>query len=368
MEKKVKKSGNELIRHFEKVSKNFSEEGVEHLQENIVDRLSHARHVRLLIIEWVLLVAAITFFAITQAYWYTDSYATTTYTNGGTYTEATLGKINSLNPLFASTNSEKTLSKLLFSSIASVDYSGHTGLDLAKSITYDNNAKIYKVVLKDDLKWSDGDELNADDVIFTTTLLKSPVINSSYSSNLTGVSVKKIDQKTIEFSLKSPNVYFATNLDFPILPEHILRDVSPKLLLENSFSAAPTGSGPFSYNASQAIGTDGEETVYLVPNTNYHKGSPKLDSFAVHAYVKTDDIISALNSGSVTASAEITSSDIDKITSTSLSEHDSLLNYGVFAFINMKSELLSSKNLRKAMQQGIDMSTVRSALHNESEL
>jgi len=67
-------SGQKIARKFTRLSKKASVATLEHVEENLVDRLSHIRRVRLLILEWALLVAAIIFLSITQAYWYTESY------------------------------------------------------------------------------------------------------------------------------------------------------------------------------------------------------------------------------------------------------------------------------------------------------
>lgn len=361
---KKKKSGQSLTKKITNFSKKAGEEVIEHAQENIVDRISHVREVRLLILEWSLLVIAIIFLAIAQAYWYSESYAVETYTDGGTYTEGTLGEVNSLNPLFAQTSSEKTLSKLLFASLSSPDYSGHSGYDLAKSITSDSDAKNWTITLRDGLKWSDGEPLTNDDVIFTANLIKNPLVNSSYSSNLSRAEVSETNDGKIQFTLPSSNVYFATSLDFPILPEHILKDANPELLLESSFSSKPISSGPYVYNATQAIGSKGEKSVYLSANENYYKGKPLIDSFIVHAFTTEDDIVTALNAGTITASGDLSGDNINKITSTSLDKHETSLNYGVFAFLNNDS---LNKQLRTALKQGIDMNKVREGM-NEHEL
>lgn len=361
---KKKKSGQSLTKKITNFSKKAGEEVIEHAQENIVDRISHVREVRLLILEWSLLVIAIIFLAIAQAYWYSESYAVETYTDGGTYTEGTLGEVNSLNPLFAQTSSEKTLSKLLFASLSSPDYSGHSGYDLAKSITSDSDAKNWTVTLRDGLKWSDGEPLTNDDVIFTANLIKNPLVNSSYSSNLSRAEVSETNDGKIQFTLPSSNVYFATSLDFPILPEHILKDANPELLLESSFSSKPISSGPYIYNATQAIGSKGEKSVYLSANENYYKGKPLIDSFVVHAFTTEDDIVAALNAGTITASGDLSGDNINKITSTNLDKHETSLNYGVFAFLNNDS---LNKQLRTALKQGIDMNKVREGM-NEHEL
>lgn len=359
-------SGQKIARKLTLFSRKAGEATIEHVEENIIDRFSHIRRVRLLILEWALLVIAILFLSITQAYWYSDSYATETYENGGTYTEATLGEVKTLNPLFANSNSEKTISKLLFSSLSQNDYSGHSGYGLAKSIKTTDNGKTWVVKLRDNLKWSDGEPLTNDDVIFTANLIKNPLLNSNYSSNLSGVSVKENDDKTITFGLSTSNVYFAAALDFPILPKHILEGVSPELILEHNFSSKPIGSGPYVYNHTQSIGNLGEKVVYFQSNANYYKGRPKIDSFVVHSFLKSDDIVNALNNGTVTASGELNGADTKKVTSNNMIKRQSSLNYGVFAFFN--TDNVSDKAFRKALKQGINVTKIREVLDGEQAL
>ena len=366
MKKKIS-SGQKIVRRFKLFSKKAGEATIEHVEENIIDRFSHIRRVRLLILEWALLVIAIVFLSITQAYWYSDSYATETYRKGGTYTEGTLGEVKTLNPLFASTNSEKTISKLLFATLSAPDYSGHYGLVLAKSITTDDTGKTWTVKLRDNLKWSDNEPLTNEDVIFTVNLIKNPLLNSNYSSNLNGVTVSEREEdKALIFTLASSNTYFESALDFPILPKHILADVKPDLILEHSFSSNPVSSGAYKYNNTQAIGNIGEKSVYLRANANYYKGAPKVDSFIVHAFVKSEDIVGALNNGTITASADVSVLDKEKVTSSNISERQSTLGYGAFAFIN--TTRVSDKRLRSAIQQGVNMENVRSVLDGEQPL
>ncbi len=367
MEQTIKKSGQKLAKRLSRFSRKAGAEGKEHIRENVVDRFSHIRKIRLLILEWSLLMIAIIMLTITQSVLYRDSYAVDTFTNGGTYSEATLGRVNSLNPLFASTSSEKVLSRLMFSTLSAVDYSGHVGLGLAASIKNDDSGKIWTVKLRDNLKWSDGEPITNEDVLYTVGVIQSPAVISSYATNLSGVTVEIQDDELV-FTLPTPYADFSSALEFPILPSHILEDVAPSMLLEDTFSTKPVTSGAFSYNASQSIGNTGEKAVYLSPNEDYYNGKPMLDSFIVHAYPTTDDIVEAINSGAVTATAELSPTDREKVTSSSVYERQTALSSGVFAFFNTTSPIFSNKALRKAMQQGIDMRSLRAPLSGESPL
>lgn len=368
MKHSVKRSGQKLTKRFFRFSRKATEDGIEHVQENLVERLPNVRRVRLLVLEWLLLVGIVIFLAITQGIMYRNSYAVITYGNGGTYTEATLGKVNSLNPLFASTSSEKTLSKLLFACLSAPDYSGHTGLDLAESIKSDQSGKVWSIKLRDNLKWSDGSPITNEDVLYTVDIIQDPKVNTSYSSNLANVKVMEDANGRIIFDLPRAYANFPSALNIPVLPAHILKDVSPELLLEHSFSTTPVTSGPFTYNAAQAIGTEGEKLIYLLANPNYYKGKPMLDSFAVHAYLDTDKIISALRNGSVTATAELSAADSDEVLTSNLHEKQTALSSGIFAFFNMDSPTLSNKVLRASIRLGVDWSQLRNLSNSDTPL
>ena len=345
-----------------------SREGREHLRENVIDRVSHIRTIRLFMLEWSLLAAVIIILAIIQSFWYSDSYAITTWGKGGTYTEATLGKINSLNPLFANTSSEKTLSKLMFATLSQPDYSGHTGLGLAASIKTDESGLNWTVRLRENLKWSDSEPITNADVVYTIKTLQTPGLNSTYAANFAGVTLEETEDGALLFKLPAAYANFSSALNVPILPAHVLSEVSPSLLLENSFSTSPITSGAFSYNASQTIGSSGERIVYLNANPNYYRRAPLLDSFAVHAYPTTDEIISAVKSGSVTATAELLPTDAENIVSGLISEHQATISSGVFLFMNLRSTAFSDKALRKALQSGIDIRSLRAPLGDELPL
>jgi len=357
----TKKSGQKIVRRLSRFSAKAREASIESVEENVISRTSHLRDVRLFIVEWCCLVLGIILLAIAQASWYSSSYSYSGYVSGGTFTEATLGKVSSLNPLFATTNSEKTIATLLFSGLTKNDYSGHVGLALAESIDVSDDGKEYLVRLRDNLYWSDGEPLTADDVIFTAGLIQDHNINTAYSANLSGVKIRSHDDGIL-FVLPSPYSGFESALDFPILPEHILGDTDPAQILASSFSSNPVSSGPFSFNASQSIGNSGEVVVYLSSNQYYYKPQPMLDSFAIHAYPTKDPIITAVNAGTITATAELTASDTSQITSNRFYSRDTTINTAVYAFFNCTMGIFSDSTIRSAVREGVNIDQVREVL------
>ena len=333
--KKKRKSFSVLWHEFlDKIGKHFS--------RLFVGRLQNAREVRLWVVEWVLLVIVVFLFAIVQIFWYSDAYETDAFVAGGDYSEATLGKVNSMNPLYATTSSERVLSKLLFANLFSPDISGHQKGELAKSAVMDETGKIWTVTLRDNLLWSDGEPITADDIIFTVGLISNSSAKTTISSDFSRVKLEKVDDKTVKFILPSVYLEFRDSLEFPLVPSHLLKDVNPALVYENSFSMQPVGSGPFVLNALQSstTGESNMQTIYLNRNDNYFLSDAMLYSFTLKTYENTDDIIAAMKANDVRATAELGAESAGQLPA-SLGERTSLINGGVFAFINTKSDVLN---------------------------
>ena len=367
MKNSIKKRGQRFVRRFSRASVKASEESKEHIKENLIERFSHIANIRLLILEWSLLVAALIMLAVAQAFWFGDSYAENVFIDGGTYTEATLGEVKSMNPLFATTSSEKVLSKLMFATISTIDYSGHAGTGLAESIRSDESGKVWTVKLREGLKWSDGEPITNDDVIFTANLIKNPTVSSIYDSNLSNVKISENEQGEIVFDLPVSYADFITALNFPVVPKHVLGEADPKTLIENNFSNAPVTSGAFSYNATQ-ISAGEEKIYYLSANPNYYLGNVMLNSFAVHTFNTKDDIIQAVNAGSVTGTAELTETEADQVTTGQFLVKKSGLNSGAFIFFNTAHDVVKNTEMRVAIRQGIDMGKIRASAADDSAL
>ena len=364
----IKKRGQKFLRKFSRVSVKASEESKEHIKENLIGRISHIENIRLLVLGWSLLVAALIMLAATQSIWFRDTYSEDVFSSGGTYTEATIGDVSSLNPLFATTNSEKTLSRLMFATLATIDYSGHPGIGLAASILPSEGGKVWTVKLRDGLKWSDGAPLTNEDVLFTVDLIKNSSVNSIYDSNLANVKVAENENGEIVFTLPSVYADFISALNIPIVPKHELDDADPKTLIEDTFSNTPVTSGAFSLNALQSIANGNEKIYYLSANPNYYKGHTLLDSFAIHTYKDKDSVVNALNSGAVTATAELSGPDADRVVAGQFIKKNSSLNSGAYIFFNTTSEIVKNKDLRSAIRQGIDLEKIRAAAPDTTAL
>lgn len=65
MKQAIKKRKQRISKKWERFSRQFKEDSREHIQENLIDRLASARKVRLLILEWCLLIIVVISLALT---------------------------------------------------------------------------------------------------------------------------------------------------------------------------------------------------------------------------------------------------------------------------------------------------------------
>ncbi len=330
-----------------------------HIERNFLGRLSHIENIRLLIFEWGLLVFALIMLAATQAFWFAHSYAEDTFGEGGTYSEATLGTVSTLNPWFATTSSEKTLSRLMFATLAANDYSGHPGLGLAESIRSSENGRVWTVKLRNGLKWSDGEPITNADVLWSINAIKDPAVKSVYDANLAGVEAAENEAGEIVLSLPQPYADFIAALEFPVLPKHKLENADLKRLAEDAFSTAPVTSGPFKFNAMQTTGAGEEKVYYLSANPDYYRGEPLVASFAVQTYTTREALIQALKAGVVTATAELTDVESAGVAAPQLTKKNAAMNSGVYLFFNTRSLIINSREMRRAIREGLDIEAIR---------
>lgn len=113
---------------------------------------------------------------------------------------------------------------------------------LAESFELADDLKSITFKLRDGLKWSDGEPLTADDVVFTYDYIKKfPALDFiSISAQL--ASVEKVDDTTVRFNLNEPNSLIAnTIVSMPIVPAHIWSKIDDPVTFANE---SPVGSGP----------------------------------------------------------------------------------------------------------------------------
>lgn len=336
---------------------------VKHAHKFIIKRWDNVRDVQWHIIAWIMTMSVLIAATGLQLMWHQQNYRTLAPANNGTYVEAAIGPVDTLNPLFANSSAEQSLSRLMFSSILRYDTSGKLGNDLATDVTVDSTGTDYTVKIRSDAKWHDGVKLTTSDIEFTINLMK----NSNVRTTISGwkdIETKIIDDTTISFKLPSIYAAFEHILTFPVVPEHILGGITPSSIRENGFSQNPIGSGPFKlrFTTQNSVSESNRKVIFLARNDNYYGETVKLLNYQLHIYDKSEDIIKALELGEVNAAADISQADAVNVDKKKYNVISKSVQSGVYALINTKSTLLSDAIIRRALQLATDVQAIRDKL------
>jgi peptide/nickel transport system substrate-binding protein len=334
-----------------------------HAHRFIVRRIDNIRLVTREITIWLLVVGVIIAAIGLQLIWGRSGFMRSSPAAGGTYVEGVVGEVDTMNPLFVSTPAEASVARLVFSSLYNYDETGSIRQDLARSLSSDQSGRVYTIVIRDDAQWHDGTALTAKDIVFTINLIKNPATRSPLRINWLDVSVTATNAKTVQFTLPATYAAFPHALTFPIMPEHLLKNIAPGSLRESAFSRSPVGSGPFSFRLlQQADNVSKHKVIHLLANSAFYGGSPKLGRFELHAYPTEDAIIRAVQAGELSGASGIPGTSLGLIDHSQYTLTPQALYSGVYLLFNTNNPILKDAKVRKALQVGTDMATLRKAV------
>jgi peptide/nickel transport system substrate-binding protein len=161
------------------------------------------------------------------------------------YREGIVGRPTSLNPLTATTQADRDIVALVFSGLTRLGPEATIVPGLAERWSVNESGSSYTFSIRPDALWQDGQPVTSDDVVFTIQTLHDPEYVGPTAASWAEVSVSAIDERTVQFDLKTPVAGFLTATTQPLLPAHLLRGVPVSALADDPFSRQPVGSGPF---------------------------------------------------------------------------------------------------------------------------
>ena len=117
----------------------------------------------------------------------------------------------------------------------------------------------WTVKLRQGIKWSDGEDVTADDVVFTFNMIKeNDTIGASAATNLYIDKVEKVDDYTVKFTMKEPFPRFVQRYgvtvwgtDYRIVPEHIYSKQADVTTFKDE---APVVAGPYTVKDYDDLG------------------------------------------------------------------------------------------------------------------
>lgn len=285
---------------------------------------------------------------------------------GGTIAIVAGGDPNSLNPLFSSDRVSMTVNNTLFAPLYVEESNGDLTYFLAESLKPSEDKLTYTLILKNNLKWHDGQPITADDVVFTMEKIldksQNTFLRDLFVYNDKAIEVKKIDDKTVEFKLPTVSSTFISSLTQVLpIPKHIYDGEAD--LAKSAKNANPIGSGPFKFKEHKK-----GESIVLEKFDDYVGGKPNLDSVVYRILGDNNTANIALQNGEVGAKY-ITPNDVENMKATGNLQVETY-NEGMLdnlVFLQQNNEALKNKDVRQAIAYAINKDELIKAAYKSEE-
>ncbi|MGH2539250.1 MAG: ABC transporter substrate-binding protein, partial [Actinomycetota bacterium] len=212
-----------------------------------------------------------------------------TFTVGVTY------DLNSANPFRQIDAAEAFLSGLMYDDLLTLgqkDYA--TEPELVESWETSEDGLTWTFVLHDGLTWSDGEQLTADDFVWTANFVMENDISSWSDGYRFTESIEASDDRTIVWKTTRPTLvpgFPGYNL---ILPEHVWGEMSTKEIKEFRNYPDAVVSGPY-----ELVEWEPGEFWRLEARDDYWRGAPAIDELVFRVYNSDESVVQALLKGEI---------------------------------------------------------------------
>ena len=278
---------------------------------------------------------------------------------GGSLTEGVLGSPRFINPLLAASDADRDLVALTYSGMLRLRANGSFEPDLAQSYEISPDGLIYTFKLKPNLRWSDGEPLTADDVVFTIESAQDPIIKSPKRADWNGVLIKKIDQATVQFILKKPFFSFLDNTTLGLLPEHKWAKIKPEQFVLSDLNVKPVGSGPYEIKNIAKDSTGIPVSYQLTPFKNFALGEAKISSLVLRFYGDEKAILTAYQNGEIGSASAMSPTSAKKLETNGQKVIKSNLPRTFAVFLNQsRNPVLVNKEVREALDLAVDRQVI----------
>lgn len=327
-------------------------------KSRIIDKISKLRSLPRVLNgkEKIVFIASCALFIVSSIVLLTSLYLSRTDqvpTFGGSYTEGMVGYPRFLNPIYSPMSDvDRDTTFLLFSSLIDYDFSKGSTSNLVDEILEDGET--FRLRLKDDLKWSDGERITSDDLIFTIKTIQDPEYRSPLRPDWVGVDVEKLSDLEVIFKLEQRSAVFENKLSLKIIPSHIWKDISPQNFPFSGYNIVPIGSGPYRVKDVIEDQKGNVSSLLLEPNPFYHGKKPYIEDFSIIFYEDESQVLTAAGNGIIDGFAKITPKDYQEVFSkTNFKIYRYRLPRYFALFFNLEREAIN-KEIREALEMAID--------------
>jgi peptide/nickel transport system substrate-binding protein len=269
--------------------------------------------------------------------------------------------VPTLDPQFTEAGNFGNLQHHLFDFLVSYNKSLEIVPDAAESFRLLPDRVTWQFKIRRGIKFWNGEVLDAKAVKFTFDRIVNPELrkqglNDPYYDRVDLAKVDIVDDYTVNFVLKKPNILFLVYTTFnPILaPGYYSKATIGEAAIK------PMGSGPWMFKEWKK-----DEHITMVANPNYWRGRPQIDTLIWGAVPETSTRLAMLQTGAADIVADLAPEDVAKV------EADKYLRIcratgarRVHIGIPTQNPLFKDRRVRQAFNYAVDFDAINKALLN----
>lgn len=267
-----------------------------------------------------------------------------------------IGEPTILIPMLASDSASHHIAGLIFNGLVKYDTDLSVIGDLAESWDISKNGLVITFHLRKGVKWSDGIEFTADDVMFGYETIINDKTPTAYSEDFRQVKkAEVIDKYTFRVTYAKPFAPALTSWgNLVVLPKHLFKG---KDITKNEFTRAPIGLGP--YKLKRWV--EGQELV-LNSYKDYFEGRPYIDNYIFRIIPDLATMFLELKAGGIDMMG-LTPVQFAKQTESDFFQSNfQKFRYPQFAYtymgFNLKHPFFKDKRVRQAIAYAIDKNEI----------
>jgi peptide/nickel transport system substrate-binding protein len=280
---------------------------------------------------------------------------------GGEFTEALVGRVVTLNPIFASGDAEADIVRLLYSGLTRIDNQGIVRPDLATHWAISPDARVYTFTLRADAVWHDGQPITAQDVVFTAEVAGNP--------DLTGKTAKAraweraaataVGPHTVRLTLEEAHAPFLEATTLGLVPAHLLATVSPRdLATDRRSTLEPIGAGPYRIVAPGDLQADTIRLTRFEEHWSNDGRQPFLDAVVFRLYPAAAPALEALAAQGVQAMGGVPASALEELGDDARLYSAVRSGHTVIYLNAAGNSLFADEAVRRALALGVDRDSV----------
>lgn len=213
----------------------------------------------------------------------------------------------------------------------------------------------YRFHLREGVKFHDGSEMTAEDVVYTIARAEKSSFSSSFFGYFNGEACKAVDKYTVDIVTYEPFAPFLTYLSSSrgsIVPKAYIEKVGAE-----EFGRKPIGTGAFKFDSWTA-----GDNITMVKNEDYWNKERQIPLNKIINRFVTDTSVRAIEieSGAVDISLHVAGNDASRLETTDGVKTQIGPSYSTtyLRFDTVNNDTYADINIRKALRAAIDMETI----------